>query len=326
LPDAEFVTIPSPDAMTKSLAFIFVCRIVSAAVVLPKRLRTCDAIYPLAHFFPDVLPAFLASRRRTAVIVHHMQGPPWKRAGNLVRNMLAYANERLGLALTRRFARVVVVVNHLVEAELHLPPGRAVFCSGNGTWTTPVDGAARDLEERSGAVFVGRFHPTKGILDLIEAWPIVLERVPNARLTLVGKGEPAYVEIVRGRIASLGLEGSIRMAGRVTNEQKAQIIGSARVFATATKEEGWGIATAEAMALGTPCVTYDLPVFRDVFPRGRLEVAEGDVRAFAAAVVTLLTDDAAFRRLAIEARELGASFSWDHVARVEEEAILAVAR
>ena len=120
------------------------------------------------------------------------------------------------------------------------------------------------------------------------------------------------------------LDERVIFAGQVTDEEKARILGSARAFVSGTREEGFGIAPAEAMAVGTPCVMYDLPVFDDVFPGGRMKVPVGDVGAFADAIARVLTDDDLFNRLSAEAKTVGESFSWDKVAGVMEATILQV--
>src|SRR5205823_11882076 len=43
---------------------------------------------------------------------------------------------------------------------------------------------------RPTVLFVGRLEKRKGLRFLLRAWPRVLERVPNARLVVVGRGRP----------------------------------------------------------------------------------------------------------------------------------------
>jgi glycosyltransferase involved in cell wall biosynthesis len=325
VPEARFVTIPSPDRWLKSIAALFAVRIFTSLLRLG-RLRRLDAIYAYSHFLPDIVPAVCAAPRRTAVQVFHLQDPPGKRPGTFVRNVIAYANELLGMALVRGFARSVIVLNHVTVPQLKLPGAVRIFRAGAGAWPMPVQNLIQPEDRRAGVVSVGRVHPTKGIDDLIEAWSALHAWLPQVQLTVVGTGDPAYIASLRQRIAERGLESSICLAGFVPEREKMQILSGSRVYVTASKEEGWGIAVAEAMALGVPCVTYDLPVFAEAFPSGRLEVKAGDVKGLTEALIALLTDDARYKKLAKEAHTLGASFSWDSVARIEEDAIASVAR
>ncbi len=325
LPEAEFVPILSPDRWTRNLAILFATRIVTALCTIVRRLRRCDVVYVFSHFLPDIAPAVFAAPQRMVVQVFHLQEPPGKRPGSFLRNVMAYGNEYLGMALVRRYARSIVVLNDVTTPELKLPAFARVFRVGAGAWPNPVEGFIQPFEMRSGVVSVGRIHPTKGVDDLVDAWTTVHASCPNVHLTLVGSGDPTYIRALKERVADLGLESSIRFGGFVSEEEKLQIVSSARVFVSASKEEGWGIAIAEALALGVPCVTYDLPVFREAFPIGRVAVQIGDAAAFAGAIAALLTDNQWYGSLAAQARELGAKLSWDSVARIEEDAIASVA-
>ena len=48
-----------------------------------------------------------------------------------------------------------------------------------------------DWQRTPRAVFIGRLAPEKGLDMLIEAWPFVRARYPEARLTLIGEGPRA---------------------------------------------------------------------------------------------------------------------------------------
>ena len=235
-----------------------------------------------------------------------------------------YISESLGVALVRHWVKSVVVLNNLVAKKLHMPRDAKVFVSGSATWTFPIERFAKPLGERSGAAYVGRFHPSKGIDDMIDAWALVHVRLPEAKLMLIGTGDPEYVAHLREKVLGHGLADRVIFAGQVNDEEKAAILGSARAFVSGTREEGFGIAPAEAMAIGTPCVMYDLPVFDDVFPGGRMKVPVGDIAEFGDAIARVLTDDELFNNLSAEALKIGQGFSWDRVAAVMEETILQV--
>jgi glycosyltransferase involved in cell wall biosynthesis len=52
----------------------------------------------------------------------------------------------------------------------------------------PCDCPTSDDRDPDRVVFVGAFVPRKGLPELVQAWPLVVDRHPGARLTLVGKG------------------------------------------------------------------------------------------------------------------------------------------
>lgn len=80
-------------------------------------------------------------------------------------------------------------------------------------------------------------------------------------LDLAGVGE-TRAELHR-LVAEAGLEHRISFLGALTRPQDAMRDWHAFVFAT-TKREGFGIAVAEAMAAGLPCVLTDVAAMREV--------------------------------------------------------------
>jgi glycosyltransferase involved in cell wall biosynthesis len=321
VPGASFSAIPSCENLTGNRAIVYAFRMLAAALLLPRRLRAFDAVYVLSQSLPDILPAVLASPRRTVAQVFHLQPLPWKRRGSLLNNTFAYLNESLGVALVRRFVRNVVVLTASMEPALRLSSRTRVTVAGSGTWTMSIDAWSTQTRPRTGAVYVGRLHPAKGLEDVIDAWVMVHARVADAVLTLVGSGDDDYLSALRARIERLSLGPFVRMAGFVSEGEKARILGDARAFVSASREEGFGIAVAEALAMGVPCVTYDLPVFREVFPEGRIGVPLGDVAGLASGLVALLQDDVLHAGLSAGGRRLAAALSWDSVADREEDAI-----
>jgi len=176
--------------------------------------------------------------------------------------------------------------------------------------------------QRSGAVFVGRLHPSKNPIDAIRAWQIVSRRFPQEVLTIIGAEEiPNYALELRALVAQLGLEARVRFAGTVTDEEKQAALIAAKVFLFPSLQEGWGIAVAEAMYAGLPCVTYDLPIFSEIFPTGRFAAPPGDVEMLAEHVNSLFADEELRSRYASEAASLAQNFTWERASRIEEAAL-----
>ena len=54
------------------------------------------------------------------------------------------------------------------------------------------------LPKINDAVFQGRFHPQKGVVELIDIWKLVIEKLPGAKLAMIGDGP--LLDAVKNRI------------------------------------------------------------------------------------------------------------------------------
>ena len=142
--------------------------------------------------------------------------------------------------------------------------------------------------ERPRAVFVGRLAPEKGLDVLASAWPLVRQRFPQARLTLVGEG-PMREEL-ESRIEALGLRGEIELPG--ASDDAASWRRGADLFILPSREEGMSIALLEAMADAMPIVASDIPGNRGLIASGvqGLLARSDDPTALADAIVSQWSD------------------------------------
>lgn len=277
--------------------------------------RPSGIVHAESSFVFDLVPAVLAklrSRRlRLVAPVFHLVPPPWVRGGAVARNALAWLEQRAMLRLLACCADVIVVDNRaLVDAlaACGIPRERC--------WVTRMGvrrpAAARSAAPCYDAVFVGRLSAAKGVPVLLEAWRSVVDRIPSARLALVGIEQPGLA--LRERIAALGLDGRVTHLANLSDAEVGGVYASAKLFATASLEEGYGLALLEAFAHELPAVTFDLPAFAEAFPQGREIAAEPTPRALADALVRVLRDPARYAALRDEAARSDAVRSWDEVA------------
>ena len=135
---------------------------------------------------------------------------------------------------------------------------------------------------------LGRLCRQKGQDVLLDAWALVRQQVPGARLYLVGGG-PDQAEVER-RVA--GLSGVV-LVGAVGRPTALQYVVAADVVALPSRWEGMSLTLLEAQALGRYVVASDVAGAREVLSDGRgAVVPPEDVGALASAVSARLLSGA----------------------------------
>lgn len=97
-------------------------------------------------------------------------------------------------------------------------------------------------------LFLGRWHPLKGVDLALDAFFIAKKKVPNACLLLAGPDEYGLLPIIKQRIAKYQLKDSVFCPGAIYDEAKEAVYHRADVFILPTVAEGHSIALLEAMA------------------------------------------------------------------------------
>jgi glycosyltransferase involved in cell wall biosynthesis len=106
-----------------------------------------------------------------------------------------------------------------------------------------------------GMVTVGRLTAQKRIDLLLDACAVLRSRGRPARLRIVGDGPER--RSLEERAAALGIAEQVQFVGRVEPARVPGEIGDADVFVFTAVGEGFGLAAAEAFALGVPVVATD---------------------------------------------------------------------
>lgn len=85
---------------------------------------------------------------------------------------------------------------------------------------------------------------------------------------------------------------SVIFLGEVTDRDLAYLYDKAACFATASLNEGFGLAPLEALAAGTPVIATDIPAHREVLGDAAHLVPPGNEKALAGALARVLTIEA----------------------------------
>ncbi|HJP67158.1 MAG TPA: glycosyltransferase family 4 protein [Actinomycetota bacterium] len=226
-----------------------------------------------------------------------------------------------------RDARAVTAVSHYTAdaVQAAIPPGIPVTllppAVDEARFTPNADGGA--VRERLGlgdapvVVCVSRLVRRKGQDVLIRAMPMIRDRVPDARLVIVGDGP--YREALE-TLAAESPPGSVLFTGEVADEELPAHHATADVFAMPCRSrwgglevEGFGIVYLEAGATARPSVAGRSGGAAEavVDEETGLLVEGAEPKAVALAVAQLLANPAQARTMGEAGRRrVEESFTW----------------
>ena len=135
---------------------------------------------------------------------------------------------------------------------------------------------------------VARLEPEKGHQTLIDAWPHVLRRVPDAYLLVVGEGSRR--DYLEHQAAANRVAHRVVFTGR--RDDVPAVTAALDVAVLPSHREAQGLSILEAMALSRPVVASDVGGIPEMIEDGvtGLLVPPHDSEALAAAIIRLLRD------------------------------------
>lgn len=150
---------------------------------------------------------------------------------------------------------------------------------------------------------VGRLDSQKKPLSLLDAFAKVKQRIPTATLVLIGEG-PMEKE-VQSAIHLMHLEGAVKCLPFVPNIE--EFFPAFDVHILVSRNEGFGIVTAEAMSCGIPVVGTRVPGTEEIIAGSEagILVPFDDSEAAATALCSILrTEPASRTAMGLRGREV----------------------
>jgi len=140
-------------------------------------------------------------------------------------------------------------------------------------------------------LFLSRLDAKKNVEGLLTAVSSLAEESPNLRLLIAGDGRPAYVAGLKKLADALGLADRVVWAGHLDGDLKSAALAAAHVFALPSFSENFGIAAAEALLAGLPCVLgKGVAIADDVAQAGAGLAVLPELEEIARALRTILDD------------------------------------
>jgi glycosyltransferase involved in cell wall biosynthesis len=173
-----------------------------------------------------------------------------------------------------------------------------------------------ETEIRPTVLFAGKLIKAKKPDDAVRAFRIIKDRIRDAKLWVVGSG---YMEEeIRAMVQKMFPNeiADITIFGKLSTDQRLQLMSRAHVLLAPGVREGWSTAIAEASAMGTPAVAYDVPGLRDSVIEGVTGklVTRDDHLGMALETIDLLQDHIKRKTLAKNGMQQAKQFRWDTTA------------
>ncbi len=103
-------------------------------------------------------------------------------------------------------------------------------------------------------LFLGRITEQKGVKEMLSAFELAAQSMPDLLFYLVGPAEGSYGREVLAQIESSQFKHRIRFVGPIFGEEKSNYLRAADAFITLSYNEGQSIAHLEAMAEAIPLI------------------------------------------------------------------------
>ncbi|MCX6118027.1 MAG: glycosyltransferase [Proteobacteria bacterium] len=287
------------------------------------RLKCPQVIYVSSDILPDVIPAVVIK------VIAKIMGKKvlfFQKSFHVNSNgrKISSRAQKISFYLIRKFSDHVTTCSPLSQREIAL--AASISLDKISVTLLGVDLAALSAIEPSAmkysAVYLARLHESKGVLDLPKMWRLVVDRIPDARLAVIGKGSLEIVQTLRQEIDGLGLHESIDILGYLEGTKGQELIRASQIFVSPSHEEGFGLAIAEAMALRVPVVAFSLPVYKEVFSDAILSARCFDIVEFSKNCLDLLSNDNLREHYAQKGWEVAKRLSLEEATSTEVFAIM----
>ncbi len=148
-------------------------------------------------------------------------------------------------------------------------------------------------------VSLGAVRAMKRTLEQIKAFEIAKDKLPDLQMKVAGSTSDGYGKMVSAYVAQSRYKDSIELLGRVSQEEKIELLQKSQVVTVTSVKEGWCLVVTEANSQGTPAVVYNVDGLRDSVKDGQtgLICPSNTPEVMATKLIELLGNKEQYQRL-----------------------------
>lgn len=268
-----------------------------------------DEIHGLPFFTP-----FFVTEKKIALICEvaddlwvKIYGPLFGGIGRLVEIFnLRFVYQRIHYLTISYSTKKALLHNGVNEKKVHVIPMGII---------PPQENIPLAKSGKHSLIFVGRLSKSKGVEDAIRVLKRVRDRLPDATLSIVGRGAESYTEYLQDKVRKASLASAIKFYGYVSEVEKFRMMAQSTLLICPSIKEGYGLTIPEAAVVGTPSVAYNVQGIRDIITSEVNGVlVESDPEAMARGVIDLLEDTKRYKTIQENARVFAQKLTFEATA------------
>jgi glycosyltransferase involved in cell wall biosynthesis len=200
-------------------------------------------------------------------------------------------------------------ISNSSRSDLKAMGFKKIFVIPQGLSAIPLATTVKK-DSRPTLVFLGRLKKAKLPHHAIEAYSLIKESIPDAKMWIIGSGH-MFDDLQKYKVED------IEFCGHVTNQQKYDLLSKAHLILVPAVREGWSLAVTEANAMGTPAIGYNVRGLRDSIVDGEtgILVKENSPYGLARCAISLLKDSLRLCKISYNALAFSKRFSWDKTSK-----------
>lgn len=192
-----------------------------------------------------------------------------------------------------------------------------------GIWEKDISYQRLNDASRFRIVFAGHLLEKQGVQKAIEALPLIMKKIPEVKLLIIGGGE--YESELKLLAQGLKLGGSIEFTGWIKDQDKIRRLLTGCALAVApydpAKEDSTNFTyyadptkIKTYLSCGLPVVMTAVPFnVGDLARRGCAEIVDYDEKAIANALIGVLSDKEKLEKMRKSSIKTAREFTWERI-------------
>ena len=244
---------------------IFIYNVLSASKFINSMLKKENCHYDVVcvHDWLSSIAGTMVKNQTKVPVAFHVHSTEWGRSGGQGSEVVSHLE-----GATAQKVDKIVTVSHAMQEDLmkHGWPNSKISVVWNGVDPQrydPKNCEHEDVEairskygikpEEKMVLFLGRLTWVKGVTNLVQAMPTILEDYPNTKLVILGKGEQQYDILETAN--RLGINSHIACQFEFVPENERILhYAAADACVFPSTYEPFGIVSLEAMSMAKPIV------------------------------------------------------------------------